>query len=313
VFPGTIREDLFRRDFTVNAMACGISPGRWGKLVDDFNGQSDLKKRRIRVLHEKSFLDDPTRILRAVRFEQRFGFPIERQTLGFLKQALKDGWESRVKPPRYFEEFKKILKEHEPLPPILRLKQLRGLSFLGGQVFIDKLLFKRAAKFAILPRVKNAGALPERWLIFFLAIACRTPEKVLREMFVRFNLPAKARGAALSVSRSGDLIKQLSADRVSRSRVYRLLNSLELEAVLFLKALGPETARRRIDRFLKTDRFARLTVSGHDIKGLGVAPGHQIGWLMKELLNRKIDRGIKSKKEELAEVRGLLRHQKKGR
>ncbi|MBF0512422.1 MAG: CCA tRNA nucleotidyltransferase [Candidatus Omnitrophica bacterium] len=122
VEPSTIKDDLFRRDFTINAMAIGINPRMWGKLFDFFGGREDLDSRRIRVLHNKSFLDDPTRILRAARFKARFGFRMEGTTLKLLKSALKNGAFETIKPQRYLKELNKIRQEKECQEAIRCLK-----------------------------------------------------------------------------------------------------------------------------------------------------------------------------------------------
>jgi tRNA nucleotidyltransferase (CCA-adding enzyme) len=106
-----IKDDLLRRDFTINAMAIAINPDAWGKLMDPFGGQADLFSQRLRVLHEKSFLDDPTRILRAARFKARLGFRMEATTLKLLKYAVKIKVLETIKPQRYLKDFNKILKE----------------------------------------------------------------------------------------------------------------------------------------------------------------------------------------------------------
>ncbi len=111
VEPSTIKDDLFRRDFTVNAMAIAINPKTWGKLVDPFKGKADLNKKSLRVLHDKSFLDDPTRILRLARFKARLGFKIEAKTLKLLKSAIKIKVLDTIKPQRYLKDFNKLLKE----------------------------------------------------------------------------------------------------------------------------------------------------------------------------------------------------------
>ena len=100
VRPGGLKEDLSRRDFTINAMAIAIDPGRFGRLTDAFGGLTDLSRKTVKVLHDRSFIDDPTRILRAVRFEQRFSFRMERQTLLLMKAALQRKIPSNVKPNR---------------------------------------------------------------------------------------------------------------------------------------------------------------------------------------------------------------------
>jgi tRNA nucleotidyltransferase (CCA-adding enzyme) len=111
VQPSGIKEDLSRRDFTINAMAICINPSAWGKLIDPFKGTADLKAKKIRVLHEKSFLDDPTRILRAARFQARLGFKLDAKTLRLLKSAVKIKVLDTIKPQRYLKDFNKIQKE----------------------------------------------------------------------------------------------------------------------------------------------------------------------------------------------------------
>ncbi len=111
VRPSTVKKDLFRRDFTINAMAVSINPKTWGKVIDPFGGTVDLKAKKIRILHEKSFLDDPTRILRAARFKARLGFRMEAKTLKLLRAAVKIKVLDTIKPQRYLKDFKKILKE----------------------------------------------------------------------------------------------------------------------------------------------------------------------------------------------------------
>lgn len=111
VEPSDIRDDLFRRDFTVNALAVGITPRHWNALVDPFEGGRDLKAKKVRILHTKSFVDDPTRILRAARFCARLKFSVEVKTLKALKDAVKANALQTIRPQRYLKEYNKILKE----------------------------------------------------------------------------------------------------------------------------------------------------------------------------------------------------------
>ncbi len=115
VVPGTIKEDLFRRDFTINAMAVCLNKKNLGELVDFFGGLKDLKKGTIRVMHEKSFIDDPTRIFRAVRFSVRFKFKIETKTKRLMKKAVLAGVIGEVNRGRTRKEIELFLKEKDPL------------------------------------------------------------------------------------------------------------------------------------------------------------------------------------------------------
>ncbi|MDE1921151.1 MAG: CCA tRNA nucleotidyltransferase [Candidatus Omnitrophica bacterium] len=123
VKPAGIRQDLLRRDFTINAMAVAIGPKTWGKITDPYGGAGDLKAKRIRVLHDHSFLDDPTRILRAARFKARLGFKMEAKTLRLLKSAVAMKVLDTIRPQRYLKDFNKILKEPTSLEAIGCLKE----------------------------------------------------------------------------------------------------------------------------------------------------------------------------------------------
>lgn len=114
VKPGSIKDDLFRRDFTINAMAISLNKKNFGKLVDFYGGQKDLKKGIIRVMHDKSFIDDPTRVFRAVRFSVRFGFKIEPHTKKLIKEAVLDGLLGEVNAGRVRKEIGLFLKEKNP-------------------------------------------------------------------------------------------------------------------------------------------------------------------------------------------------------
>ena len=114
VKPGAIKDDLFRRDFTINAMAISVNKKNFGKLMDFYGGQKDLKNGVIRVLHDKSFMDDPTRIFRAVRFSVRFGFKIEPHTKKLMKEAVMDGLLGEVNAGRIRKEIELFLKEKNP-------------------------------------------------------------------------------------------------------------------------------------------------------------------------------------------------------
>lgn len=128
VVPSHIKNDLFRRDFTINAIAVAINPRTWGKVIDPFGGTQDVKNKKVRVLHDRSFYDDPTRILRAARFKERFHFSLEQHTLKLLKEALRNEALDAIKPQRYKKEYSKILKEKNPQPALKCLEMWGALK-----------------------------------------------------------------------------------------------------------------------------------------------------------------------------------------
>jgi tRNA nucleotidyltransferase (CCA-adding enzyme) len=120
----TLKEDLFRRDVTINAMAMSISQNDFGRIIDFFGGQKDLSDKKIRILHDASFIDDPTRILRAIRFEQRFDFKVESRTEQLLKEALEKNLLAAVGKWRLNKELALISKEKDHEKVFRRMKEL---------------------------------------------------------------------------------------------------------------------------------------------------------------------------------------------
>jgi len=116
VIPGQLSDDLFRRDFTINAVAVSLNAGDFGVIRDDFDGINDIKDGLVRIMNYRSFIDDPTRILRAVRYEKRFGFKCEPRTLSALKEAIEENSFRFISGVRYFNEFRRILQEEDPKP-----------------------------------------------------------------------------------------------------------------------------------------------------------------------------------------------------
>jgi tRNA nucleotidyltransferase (CCA-adding enzyme) len=146
VTPGAIRDDMIRRDFTVNALAFSLMPGEFGRLLDFFHGVRDLRERHIRVLHGQSFLDDPTRIFRAVRFETRLGFRMVRSTEQLLAAALSGSILSELEGYRIATELKLILGELDPAGALKRLAQLGVIDELKKRTVRERILEKQLKK-----------------------------------------------------------------------------------------------------------------------------------------------------------------------
>ena len=143
VNPGTIRDDMRRRDFTINALAISLMPGEFGRLLDFFRGVRDLRERRIRVLHEQSFMDDPTRIFRAARFEARLGFRIVRSTEKLIVKALSRSVLSELEDYRIATELRLILEEPDPAGPLERLADLGIIDDLKSRKARQRVLEKQ--------------------------------------------------------------------------------------------------------------------------------------------------------------------------
>lgn len=307
VLLGRLNEDLFRRDFTINAMAIAIHSDRFGQLIDEFGGHNDLLKKVIRVLHAESFEDDPTRILRAVRFEQRFSFHMERQTLALMKEGLKKKVFLNVKPPRYFAEFKKILCEADPLKCLKRLHQLEGLCFLDPELKVRirdmNLLHQRIKK----ARKRSLYVREEWWLMYMMGLIARADDRIAHDILSKFPFTKKERLSIQQSRKADDMVKRISAKNLPSSQVYRTLKPLTREAILYIriKTLNPVVSRR-IDRFLTRDSQIELCINGQDLKRIGITSGSKMGRIMEHVLCLKIDKKISTKTQELKAAQAYI-------
>ncbi|MBE9547135.1 MAG: CCA tRNA nucleotidyltransferase [Proteobacteria bacterium] len=138
VLPGSIRDDMYRRDFTINTLAISLNPGHFGELMDFYNAERDIKRKLIKVLHDLSFIDDPTRVFRAVRFEQRFGFKTVRSTEKLIKDTVTMNVFAELAGYRISTELKLILQERNPLPVLKRLEELGVLELIHPKAVRNK-------------------------------------------------------------------------------------------------------------------------------------------------------------------------------
>lgn len=306
VRPGSIKDDLKRRDFSINAMAVDISEGGFGRLVDFFGGREDLFNKRIRVLHDLSFIDDPTRILRAIRFEQRFDFKIDPQTLKLLGQARKMRMLERVHKHRLRDELSLILKEPFPLKAIRRIHSLYGLKFIHPALRIDNdtfSLLRQAERVCRWFRDNFAHHHKHRvdgWLLYLAVLLegleLNSLEAVLREFAFHKNDVKKI---IFFKTSSGNVIKRLKG--ISRpSAIYKILFGLSCtELLMALLKSADKEARGKIQDYLGAYSGLRIHLSGEELKELGMPPGPDFKKILRQLLYAKLDGKFFTKEEEL--------------
>jgi tRNA nucleotidyltransferase (CCA-adding enzyme) len=311
VSPGTLKDDLFRRDFTVNALAVAVNGHSFGALIDYYGGQNDLRDRTIRILHEESFVDDPTRILRGIRFEQRFDFTIEPKTRRCLMAAVRRGMLEQVQPQRLRDDLILMLKEARPLKELKRMKGLTGVSF------IDKSCSLSAESFRLFRNIEQRIVWFEQeflgrrhidtWLIYFMGLleplSVRNTEAVLK----KFVFPRGVDKRILVYKREAKMLRAaLAGNRVQVSRIFNLLEPLSYEVIILLLAsLKDERAHERIAVFLRNHNGSKTDISGRDLLALGVAPGPHYQQILGKVLNARLDGKVKNREEELAFARRL--------
>ncbi|MEI8349720.1 MAG: hypothetical protein WCI77_06160 [Candidatus Omnitrophota bacterium] len=309
VEPAELSRDLARRDFTINAMAISLNRDDYGTLIDLHNGLIDLKRGLIRVLHENSFLDDPTRILRAIKFEQRFSFTIEKKTRCLLQTALRRGALRWVNPHRLRDELIPILKEPQPCRYIKRINSLGAFSFIDKKLRLtkqDMLLLQRIEQAIIfyLKRCHTHRKL-EEWLLYLCAITCKLSSGSINHFVERFGLHKGDKIRVLSAHTNRSRIQRLRTGLVPHE-IYQFLNPFSFECILFFYAYYPDKRiRKHIALFFSKLVQVRLRLKGADLKRLGFKPCTIYGTILEKLLYMKLDKGFSTFRQELNAAQGL--------
>lgn len=306
VKPGAIYDDLFRRDFSINAMAVSINKHNFAKLFDYFNGLKDLNEKKIRILHKLSFIDDPTRLLRAVRFTERYGFSLEKLTRRLFNEAKKLNMLHRVTKHRVRDEFILMLKEARVLNMLKRLNKLYGLTFIHQDVKLDKNAdsflkdLDRLIK-SFHRRFPKKRAL-DAWVILFTALLDGLSLEEVRKICYDFALRRGDTKRILSYHEEYEAILKelLQKKALSASSIYRILEPLSFEAIVLLmaKVRKPDIIKR-INEFLEAHNGIKLAVTGEDLKKIGFVPGPHFKELLTSTLHAKIDKAIKNKNDEI--------------
>jgi tRNA nucleotidyltransferase (CCA-adding enzyme) len=306
---GSLRADLLRRDFTINTLAIGLDPSGFGELIDFFGGQRDLKDRHIRVLHTLSFVEDPTRAFRALRFEARFHMRIGKFTERLLRQAA--AHLDAVSGPRILNEILPILAEPRAAAILRRLDETGILPALHPALRVDEASERR------LERVREAVSwfrllytsdafVP--WLPAWLALTARLADGDSAQLESRLGIGGRV-AVKLAAARAGAreaprALKAIAEGRaVPPSAVARALDPIPVEGLLWLMAgAADDASRRAISRFILEWRHVRPALSGRDVIALGVPEGPAVGEALRDLRDARLDGKVRGRAEEQARV-----------
>ncbi|MBI4651083.1 CCA tRNA nucleotidyltransferase [Candidatus Desantisbacteria bacterium] len=292
-------------------MAISLNPGKFGKLVDFFGGIKDIKKGTIRVLYNLSFIDDPTRIFRAIRFEQRLHFKIDKQTEHFINNAIKLGVFDKIANQRVRDELILILSEEKPINAIRRMADLNvlllihnRLKFTSNMERLFNSIYEVTNWFRLLFMQLNV----EYWIIYFMAVIKELKESEIREILTKFKFTRRHIDSILSayVYFSPATKKLQSSRYLSPSNIYKLLNPLPPEVILFIMANTRNNfVRKKISLFLTHYKEQKPFISGNDLIALGIKPSKKFKNIMEEILYLKLDGKIKTKEDEIEFVKNL--------
>jgi tRNA nucleotidyltransferase (CCA-adding enzyme) len=298
VRPGSIQDDLARRDFTVNAMALRLDPGSFGKLVDPFNGQKDLESQLIRILHDRSFIHDATRMLRAVRYEQRFGFRLEASTENLLRQNA--AMLGTISGDRVRHELELILKEERPEKALKRAADLGLLKevhpALSGNGWLKK-RFEKAREVASVPPPA----------LYFALLTYSLGVKECEDFIARLRMQRAVSRVILDTARLRERMPSLDSPDLPPSAACGLLRECSPTSIMAC-AIASDSAlvQERLHLYLDRWRHVRTSLDGNALQKLGVPSGPRLGEILKALHEAKLDGKIGSIKDETELVRRWL-------
>jgi len=304
----SIKLDLYRRDFTINAMAIQLNPQHFGMLIDFFNCQNDLKQKEIKVLHNLSFVEDPSRIFRAIRFEKRMNFTMAPHTARLIRNAVKMKLFGKTADTRFFSETRQIFAEENPIPAIQRMAEFNLFQFLWPDLKPHLKIDRRFLH--ILQQVQRAISwykllyLKEQcagWVVYLLAIMGRSGPDVLEGFCRRFLVPKKTADMLLWQKTHADKVANLLARRhtVKNSEIYWLLQDLSIEGLLYLMAIARKSSvKKAVSNYVTELRHTTTSLSGRELIAMGYKPGPGFKTMLNDLLDARLDHRVVSKEEE---------------
>ncbi len=309
VEPSSIKQDLHRRDFTINTLAVCLNPDRFGELLDFYGGLQDLQRGLIRVLHSLSFVEDPTRILRAARLEARLGFRVEPRTEELIQHAV--DLLARVSGERIRHEMELILMEKEPERILARLEEWRAIPFVMPGLRGDEWL---QASFRAMRSALEGGewqaleGTPERWWVLAgwgLLVYRLTPAQ--REQGIhRLRFPAREAEALRGVHEVKGKLERL-AEPLKPSAIAEHLDPYPLVALFVVWVVAPPgRARDNLHQYAHRWRGVRPILRGDDLRQLGVPPGPAIGRVLRALRAACLDGEVQTREDEIAFVKERL-------
>ncbi|MFQ5735801.1 MAG: CBS domain-containing protein [Thermodesulfobacteriota bacterium] len=313
----SLKLDLYRRDFTINTLAVALNPGKFGELIDFFGAQKDLKEKTIRVLHNMSFVEDPTRALRAVRFSEKFGFRIGKHTLNLIKNYIKLDIFKPLSGPRVLDELRNILEEEMATKAVKRLHELGLLSLIDNSITwgLDREAFLERAREALTWHdLLYAREKAEGWLVLFLALTDPLNETQLSALIGRLFISGKKRLAVLGARADGlRAFHRINSGGVRKnSEIYALLRLLPIEVIIYMLAKAErEVTKKALSTYMTKLRYTETELKGADMKELGVDEGPLMGTVIGLLLDKRLDGEIKSREEEEEFVKRYVEREKK--
>lgn len=298
----SIKMDLFRRDFTINAMAIRLNKNVFGDLVDFFGGQTDIQKKTIRVIHSLSFVEDPTRIIRAVRFEQRYGFHISVQGEKLIKNALSLNLIKKLSGSRIRHEMGLIFNEVDPPTCLIRLDNLGVLPAIHESLTLTPDRISLLTSIRDIVDWYNLLYLKETLepsILYILALcsglSTETTTEILKRMDISQNQLDEILMLRQHIWKTGNTLTAWEKERkktgkMQVSHLCEILLNISLEGLLYVMARTPEeNIRSSVSQYIYKWRKIKSDITGEDIKAIGLPAGPAYSIIMRKILAAKLD------------------------
>jgi len=311
----SIKQDLHRRDFTINTLAICLDPDRYGELLDFYGGEQDLKRGLIRVLHSLSFVEDPTRMLRAARLEQRLGFHLEERTEELIGNAL--DLLDRTTGERIRHELHLILEEAAPEEALCRLDELGVLAQIHPGLKCNGWLTEKCRLLRQILETKSwkveAGERLAVEILYLALLTYRLSAPELESLVKRLKIAGEDAALLRQVNRLRSLASEL-AEKYQPSDIYRLLKHYSEPAIFVLWiATDSESVQERLELHHRKLRFVEPEIDGDYLKALGLQPSPLFGRILSALRDARLDGEVSSLEEEKTLVEELLANSKTNR
>jgi tRNA nucleotidyltransferase (CCA-adding enzyme) len=300
----SIRQDLYRRDFTINAMAASLKGEDFGRLVDYFGGLRDLENGVVRVLHNLSFIDDPTRIFRAIRYENRYGLSMDAHTLSLAKACVEMNLVGELSSARLRDELQALLSEARVDDSVRRLAELGIDRAIHPHLAADE---ESLELIEALDRAREelAPATPA-WRLRLGVLARRLPPDELYEWFERLKLRRRDADRIADAVAVGPRLPELLGKTEEPAAVRAVVEPHDPDGALFAYALAGEPARSRLERYFADFRQVGLEISGDDLARLGLQESPRVGAILDELLRRKLNGELDGRDSEIEAAKELI-------
>jgi len=307
----SLRQDLFRRDFTINAIAACLDPACFGSIADPFGGLADIGNGVVRVLHALSFIDDPTRVLRAARFESRYGFVMDGPTEGLARRAVALDVLEEVSGTRLREELLGLLAEKEPAIGLSRLLALGALPALlpgdADRESVPTAVANADAALSVVSGWCSGTRGPKRVRTLLVALAQSASRREVERWIRHLHLSHDYADHALQMTDRGAAAASALKSRAAMrdSRLYRLLEPLSAEVITNLWAMGDDTSQARIQRYCCELAHIKTAVDGADLIALGATPSPAFSAILARALDDRMDGRFVGREAELANLSRL--------